>query len=85
MKLKKFEWHSISQKSSGDRQGDCLLKIERKTKQFKKDKVNKDSNMAVCSIYQENLEKTICMAIAMYYPRFLSLSSNIWELKFSTL
>ena len=23
---KKFEWHSISQKSSGDRQGDCFIK-----------------------------------------------------------
>ena len=37
-----------------------LFQIERKIKQFKKVKVNKKSNMAVWSIYQEDLEKGIC-------------------------
>ena len=34
-----------------------LFEIERKTKQIKKVKVNKISNMAVWSIYHEDLEK----------------------------
>ena len=39
--------------------------------------------MAVWSIYQEDLEKTICMAIAMYYSRFALLTLN--NLKKETL
>ena len=35
--------------------------------------------MAVWSIYQEDLEKTICMAIAMYYSRFALLTLNNFE------